>query len=91
MCIGYNDNFLILQFGDCRIRVLSSHFISLNIVPIHKPLEHVKFLNSKKVIEFGMIKGIHWHNNEQKFYYDIEVNGKMNRRRYSDADLEKIE
>jgi hypothetical protein len=90
LCIGQDDVFLTIQFGDSHIRIIPSHF-EISQEPKFKPLEHVKFYNSKGQLEFGIIKGIHWHNNEQKDFYDVEVNGKIKGRRYYDEDLEKME
>ena len=89
-CIGYDEGFLVLQFGYQQIRVKPNHF-QVSDEPQFKPFERVKYLNSKGVLEYGIVKGIHWHNNERRFYYDIEVNGKMKSRRYYDEDLEKSE
>jgi hypothetical protein len=87
-CVGIDDKYLILQFGYEKIRVTSGHFEAY-LEPEFKPLEKIKFLNSKGQLEFGTIQGIHWHGNDKKFYYDVEVNGKIKGRRYFDEDLEK--
>jgi hypothetical protein len=92
LCIDVEKEYLTLTFdNNIRIRVKPNIFLPLDIVPLHKPLENVKYYNSKGIIEFGIIKGIHWHNNDRKFYYNIEVNGKMKGRKYYDEDLEKVE
>ncbi len=45
-------------------------------------------MNTKRALEFGEVKGVHWHNNDRKFYYDVMVNDKMKGRRYYEEDLE---
>jgi hypothetical protein len=87
LCIGIEDKYAIIQFGNYIFRVLSEIFQPA-LEPKYKPMVKVKFLNSKGLIEFGIIKGIHWHNKDEKYYYDLEINGKIKGRRYYDVDLE---
>lgn len=86
-CIGIDGKYLILQFGDEKIRVTPEHFENA-LEPEFKPLEEVKYLNSKGKLEFGIIKGIHYHYKERRFYYDVEVNNKIKGRNYYAEDLE---
>lgn len=86
-CIGIDGDYLILQFGNIKIRVTPEHFKGGPRVPEFMPLTQVKYLNSKKRLEFGIIKGIHFHDNERRFYYSLEVNNTMKGRRYYAEDL----
>ncbi|MCS3799149.1 hypothetical protein [Niastella sp. OAS944] len=90
-CIADNGNFITIAFGDdYQFRVKRSIFIPVNIVPQFKPFEKVKFMNTKGVLEFGEIRGVHWHNNNRIFYYDVMVNEIMKGRRYYEEDLELL-
>lgn len=89
LCVGIDNEYIIIQFGESQLRIKPELF-QLSTEPKFKPLEKVKFYNSKGTLEFGIIKGIHWHNKEQKMFYDVEVNGKIKGRRYFDEDLAKI-
>jgi hypothetical protein len=88
-CIGIDGKYLILQFGDEKIRVTPEHFEGGSLEPEFKPLEDVIFFNSKGTLEFGIIKGIHYHYKESRFFYDVEVNHKIKGRRYYAGDLER--
>ncbi len=69
----------------------SKHNLIMLANPKYKLLEEVKFLNSKGFLEFGVVKEIYWHNNQQKYIYLLEVNGEMKSRRYYTEDLESNE
>jgi hypothetical protein len=91
-CIADNGDFITISFGkDYQFRIKRSIFIPVNIVPQFKPFEKVKFMNSKGVLEFGEIRGVSWHNNDRKFYFDVMVNDKMKGRRYYEEDLDSDE
>ena len=89
-CVDIYEEYLVVEFYQIKIRIKPIVFHPLDEIPKFNPFEEVKYFNSKGVLEYGIIKGIHWHNNDRKFYYDIEVNGKMKTRRYYDVDLEKV-
>ena len=88
-CVDENNEYITIAFGKTQIRINKSIFFPFDFVPKFKPLEKVKFNNSKGQLEFGTIQGIHWHNNDRRFYYNVEVNSKIKGRRYFDEDLEK--
>jgi hypothetical protein len=88
-CIGKNGNFLMLKSSEVELVVKSEVFRIMPQEPKFKPLEIVKFYNSKNLLEFGMIKNINWHNKENKHIYFLEVNGKLKRRRYFAEDLDR--
>ncbi len=90
-CINVSNGYLSVMFGDTEIRIKDNIFYPLNFTPEFNPLQKVKLRNSKGELEFGTIKGIHWHNNDRKFYYDLEVNNKIKGRRYYSEDLENNE
>ena len=89
-CVDIYEEYLVVEFYQIKIRIKPIVFHFLDEIPKFNPFEEVKYFNSKGVLKYGIIKGIHWHNNDKKFYYDIEVNGKMKTRRYYDVDLEKV-
>ncbi|GAB3511174.1 hypothetical protein GCM10027442_20610 [Emticicia fontis] len=90
-CIGKEDNYLMLNFGDKIFRILEKYIHTVPYKePKFKPLEDVKFYSSKGKLEFGIIKGISWHNNDGKHIYSIEVNEKMKTRRYFEEDLDRV-
>lgn len=90
-CIADNGEFITVSFGkDYQFRVKRSVFSYVNIVPRFRPFEQVKFMNTKGVLEFGEIRGVHWHNNNRIFYYDVMVNDIMKGRRYYEEDLDKL-
>jgi hypothetical protein len=90
-CVDANSDYISVKFGDTQIRIKDKIFYPLDVAPEFNPLEKVKLQNSKGELEFGTIKGIHWHNNERKFYFDVEVKGKIKGRRYYADDLESNE
>ena len=90
-CISVSGNYISIKFANTEIRIIKSIFYPLDIIPEIQPLEKVKLKNSKGELEFGIVKGIHWHNNDRKFYYDIEVNNKIKGRRYYSDDFESDE
>jgi hypothetical protein len=90
-CLSVSSDYISVKFGNTEIRIKNSIFYPLDVVPEFQPLEKVKLKNSKGDLEFGIVKGIHWHNNDRKFYYDIEVNNKIKGRRYFSDDLESNE
>jgi hypothetical protein len=90
-CTSVSNNYISVKFGDTEIRIKDSIFHPLAVAPEFHPLEKVKLKNSKGELEFGIVKGIHWHNNDRKFYYDVEVNNKIKGRRYYSNDLESNE
>lgn len=87
-CTGKDANYIYVTFYDKEIRIRENIFYPLDVAPEFKPLEKVQLENSKGAIEFGIIKGIYWHNNNHKFYYDVEVNNKIKGRRYYAKDLQ---
>jgi hypothetical protein len=89
--ISKSDDYLLIGFGETKIRVVDSIFYPFDFTPKYTPFEKVKLINSKGELEFGIIAGIHWHNNDRIFYYDVEVNNKIKGRRYFDNDLESNE
>lgn len=91
-CIAVNENFITISFGnENQIRIDREIFNPLDDVPKFKPFEKVKLMNSKGNLEFGEIRGLHWHNNKMIFYYDVMVNDKMKGRMYFEEDLESNE
>lgn len=82
------DNFLKLKSSETELVLKKEVFRLMPTEPKFKPLEKVNFYNSKNILEFGTIKNINWHNNDNKHIYLIEVNGKMKTQRYYDKDLE---
>lgn len=90
-CVDANSDYISVKFGDTQIRIKDKIFYPLDVTPEFNPLEKVKLKNSKGELEFGTIKGIYWHNNDRRFYFDVEVNGKIKGRRYYADDLESNE
>lgn len=90
-CVDRYENYIVVEFYKIRIRILSEVFHPLNISPQFKPYENIKFHNSKRVLEYGIIKGIHWHNAQMRFYYDVEVKGEIKTQRYFNEDLKKLQ
>lgn len=92
ICIDIlQDDYLKLKSTEVEIDLKSEVFRKMPEQPKFKPLEKVKFYNTKGFLEFGIIKGIHWHDKDHKMFYDVEVNGKLKGRRYFDEDLERNE
>jgi len=90
-CIANDGDFITIAFGnDYQFRVDRKLFDPVDAVPMFKPFEKVKLMNTKGKLEFGEIRGIHWHNNKMIFYYDVMVNDKMKGRRYYEEDLEVV-
>ena len=87
-CFKTDSNYIFIKFDNLEIRIKESIFYPLDFIPKFKPLEKVKIKNSKGDSEFGIVMGIHWHNNYRKFYYDIEVNNKIKGRRYYSEDMD---
>ena len=90
-CTNASNGYLSVIFGDSKIRIKDNIFFPLDYTPAFSPLQKVKLTNSKGELEFGTIKGIYWHNNDRKFYFDVEVNNKIKGRRYYSEDLENNE
>lgn len=91
-CISDNGDFITISFGkDYKFRIKRSIFKPVNIVPQFKPFEKVKLMNSKGMLQFGEIRGVSWHNNDRKFYFEVMVNGKIKWRRYYEEDLDSDE
>ena len=86
-CFKADVNYIFVKFDNLEIRIKESIFYPLDFIPEFKPLEKVKIKNSKGDLEFGIVMGIHWHNNDREFYYDIEVNNKIKGRRYFADDM----
>lgn len=91
-CISVlTDNYLKLKSTEIELILKKEVFRLIPVEPKFKPLEKVKFLNSKGFLEFGVIKSISWHNKENKPIYFIEVNGNVKTKRYSSEDLNHYE
>ena len=86
-CIKENDNYIVVEFSEIEIRIKKSIFYPLDLIPDFKPLQTVSLINSKGKTEIGTIKGIFLHNRDRNFYYSIEVNNKIKKRRYFTEDL----
>jgi hypothetical protein len=90
VCTSILGNYAEFVSTEIKILLKSEVFRPMPFEPKFKPLENIKLFNSKGQIEFGIIKGISWHNNEGKHIYSVEVNGKIKSRRYFEEDLERI-
>lgn len=92
LCIAIEkDEYLKLKSTEIEFSLKRQVFRLMPENPNYKPLERVKFINSKGLFEFGVVKKISWHNNDQKHIYSLEVDGKMKSRRYFAEDLISIE
>ena len=85
------DDYLLLESTEITMRFKKDEFGVMPLQPSFKPLEKVKYISSKGKLEFGIVVGISWHNNENRHIYYLEVNGKKKGRRYHAEDLQKIE
>jgi hypothetical protein len=92
LCIAIEkDEYLKLKSTEIEFLLKQQAFRTMPDNPKYRPLEKVKFLNSKGFLEFGVVKKISWHNSEGKHIYLLEVDGKMKSRRYYTEDLESNE
>jgi len=89
-CIAASEDYLTLLFEEIKIRVKPDVFHPIEEKPQFLPLENIKLINSKGKLETGIIKGIYWHNNERRIYYEVEVNGKVKGRKYFQEDLDRL-
>jgi len=88
LCIeSEKDEYLKLKSAEIELLLKQQAFRVMPMNPTYKPLEKVKFLNSKGVLELGVVKKISWHNKDNKHLYILEVKGKIKSRRYSAEDL----
>lgn len=85
------DDYLLLESTEITMRLKKELFGLMPVQPQFKPLEKVKLLSSKGKLEFGVVVGISWHNNQNRHIYYLEVNGNKKSRRYHAEDLQKIE
>lgn len=88
--IGKNGGYLIIKSGNSVCRI-SPSIVQDCKKPKFFVNDNVKFYNTKGYIEFGVIKDLYWHINNNQYIYIIEVNGKIKSKRYCDKDLEKVE
>jgi len=86
--IGINEGYVIAKSSGYTFRI-SPIIVQESKKPDFFINDKVKFHNSKGYLEFGIIKDLYWHTNNNKFIYLIEVNGKLKSRRYFAEDLEK--
>ncbi|MCU0439114.1 MAG: hypothetical protein MUC49_14545 [Raineya sp.] len=85
------DGYLNLKSTETSLLLKQEVFRLMPQEPDFKPLQKVKFLNSKGFLEFGIVKKISWHNNEHKHIYLLEIDNKMKSRRYYGEDLQSNE
>ena len=88
--IGFNNEGYVVIKSDGYTFRISPLIIQESKKPDFFIKDKVKLYNSKGYLEFGTIKDLYWHINNNKFIYLIEVNGKIKSRRYYAEDLERI-
>ena len=69
------DDYLLVKSTEISFRLKKGEFEVMPIQPYFKPLEKIKYISSKGKLEFGIVVGISWHNNENRYIYFLSVKG----------------
>jgi hypothetical protein len=84
-CVGNEDDYLRLRYGDLIVRVKPSLFSPVQS-PAHDFGDPIRVIKSGEITS-GNICGIFWHFKEGRPMYLIAVAGKRLKKRYWDEDF----
>jgi hypothetical protein len=83
--LGNEDGWRIIQYADSTFRVRPDE-IRLVSAPLYNIGETVYIVGKNAA---GKIKDIYWHFKDERPMYFLEIDNKLQRRRYYDTDLAK--
>ena len=89
-CIGQEDGYLVLQFGDIVFRGKPENFHVVPQILKFNVNETVRVKNRDPEM-IGTIYNVHWHFDRAAPIYFLQVNGKKKSRWYFEDEMEKCE
>lgn len=87
LIIDYYDNYLKFKIDDYYCLRIKDSIIQESPKPEYFINDKVKTINSKGFLKYGMVRDFYWHVNLNKYIYILEIEGKINSKRYSSEDL----